>query len=449
MWLRRGALATRARAIAVFVWALPVAGEVQSVLFIGNSFTYAHGGVWAMYQAVAQACIPGLVVNTAEDVAGARTLSMSTWGSPADAVQNGNYNILVLQDQSDLMMGDSTDAVRTFFAPQAKSHNAFLGLYQTWAKPEQGNYTANTLWRARVYQRYADAARAAGVQRVLTARAGEAFLEILSMYSGDIDERAFRSLYDFDDEHPSLLGVNLVAWVMVLAFNPEKFPPTGCDVARVPNVAGQSDDQKRVFADVACRLAGVCPPAAPVPPPPLCALAKHVQGSWERQTRSPEATCKAFPRAQLPPQCIVKVEWDVSGTQVLRRAAGVEERHSLRVKDYGAFCSLKLLPDRVYVSKVTHSKVVLNDCQVWTRVGSRAQIETDECVCVGADNWRDQDGDSCTVYEAGQRKATEHDCIFGYGGMVSQGKGLYAWQACAGCQKCQIALRVHPAELLE
>lgn len=50
------------------------------------------------------------------------------------AVMSGQYDLLVLQDQSE-MVEDATADVREFYAPQAIKHGASIGFYETWATP--------------------------------------------------------------------------------------------------------------------------------------------------------------------------------------------------------------------------------------------------------------------------------------------------------------------------
>jgi len=445
------ALAARTAIIVACLKPLAVAAQEQRALFIGNSFSYVQGGVWAQYESIAEYCVPGLQVSVTSNAVGARTLSMSIAGPPAEMVKSGGYDLLVLQDQSDLMIS-GTSAVHDFFAPEAARHKATVGFYETWAKPVTGsNFTTGTLWRKAVYEKYAEISRDAGVPRVLIARVGEAFSKVLELYSGDTDEPAFNALYDIDREHPSLLGINLAAWVMVLAFNSDRFQAGGCDSSRVPLVPGQTEQQKRTFASIACWLSDLCPdPArAPLPSQQLCKTARALQGRWVQNKTSAEAHCATAAGQKLPADCTHLVEWEVSDTSVTRRAEGKVESHNLRIRDYGWFCSVKLTPELVYVSKTTANKILFNDCQVWTRSGSEAVAKPNECMCIQTSSWKDGEGNTCDVYESGQPKHDPTSCNWGSGGIVSQSKRLRAWQACPGCQRCQGMLhKSAPPQLL-
>lgn len=406
----------------------------QRVLFIGNSFSYVEGGVWTQYKTIAEGCIPGLIVKTDFNAVGGRSLAMAS-GDPGarHQVEAGDYDILVLQDHSNLIDHDDGNfTIHEFYGPQAKQHNATVGMYQTWAKPDQGNFTATTLWRARVYEDYAQTAKAAGAN-VIVAQAGEAFLQMLQFYNDDTDWPAFRALYARDGSHPSALGINLVAWVMVMAFNVGILPAGGCDPQRVPLAPRQNDQQRQQFFQIACQLAGMCPTQAPTAPPPLCKAAQAMQGNWLHN----KTGCNTGKDERKLATCIHLQYWKVSGRAVT--GGDGSQAHSLRVRDWGSFCSVKLLPAFVMVHRVTSAKVVFNNCEVWTRVGSTERAKLDECQCITPDKWKDNHGDTCAVYKPGQRK--HHLCSSGAGWIISVRKGLqmYAWQACPGCSRCDLA----------
>lgn len=417
--------------------------EQQRVLFVGNSFSFVSGGVWTQYQAIAQACVPGLQVSTQFKGDAARTLKeAATDPATVDLVRGGQYEILVLQDQSELAeSGDG--AVRTLFAPEAKRHGALLGFYETWATPEADgdNLTQGTLLRKHYYDGLANIAKQVGAT-VAEARAGEAFLEVLKHNGYDWEMPGFRQLLAGDYDHPSYVGLNLVAWVMTHSFNAKRLGPSGCDYNRVPTVHGQSDEDKKTYARIACELAGICARVAvPVPTvPPLCHVGQALQGAWVRKRKLSDVECaQQQPQVQMggdqSDRCTHLERWVVSGTQVTKTAKGAVEQHMLRVNAYGTLCIIKLLP-YYYLRKITPTKVVWNDCEVWTREGHEDVARPDECWCQSTQKWRDGDGDACAAYGPGGPKHNQWHCESPGTERVSMFKSLLAWQSCPGCQRC-------------
>jgi len=416
--------------------------DMQKVLFVGNSFSYVHGGVWSQYKAIAEACVPGLKVQAKHNAVGCRTLAMAVGDSAAEMVRAQSYDILVLQDQSDLMdYRGGIRSIKGFFAPEANRRGATVGFYQTWAKPGWGNFTADTLARIHAYKGFARVAETAGAKTVM-ARVGEAFLGVLNSCGGDTEDPSFTKLYDGDLEHPSKLGLNLAAWVMAYAFNSKRMPVGGCDTAKVPSVQGQSDTQKRQFATIACELAGACSMSAAndEQKKPLCKRAAAMQGNWlRRRTRMLEHCDQKLGDARRA-DCFFTEQWHVDGTLVTATVEGKSEQHNLRVRDYGSFCSVKLVPEMIYAKRVEDNMIVFNDCQVWRRAADGSTYPpSDECECMTPATWKDQDGDNCQVYASGGRKHNDAACDSGVGGIVSRTQSLQAWQACPGCGRCTAA----------
>jgi len=421
---------------AVFCLVSAAVAEQQNVLFLGNSFSFVSSGVWTQYKTIAEACIPGLQVSTTFQGQGAETLRMAGEDlATVSMVRDGHYDILVLQDQSELAES-GYDAVKHVFAPQAKAHGALLGLYETWATPDADgkNLTQGTLLRKGYYEILAKVAREVGAE-VAMARGGEAFDKVMKSVGGDWEYPTFLHLLSGDYDHPSELGLNLVAWTMVLSFNRKRFPTTGCDTSKVPNAPGQSDEQKIFYAKIACELAGVCPPeaAGAVAPvvPPGCKAGVGLQGEWVRKLKLPASECGGSS------DCTYLENWVVSGTQVTQYAREGAKLHSLRVSQYGTdLCYVKLLPMFAYIKRLTQTKVMFNDCQVWTRKANAAEATVDECWCVSSGLWKDAAGDTCAAYEQGQPKGQDYYCDSTGEDRVSMFRSVRAWETCPGCQRC-------------
>jgi len=367
---------------------------------------------------------------------------MAAGDSAAEMVRAQAYDILVLQDQSDLMdYRGGIRSIKGFFAPEANKRGATVGFYQTWAKPGWGNFTADTIARTHAYERFARVAETAGAKTVM-ARVGEAFLAVLSTCGGDTEDPSFTQLYDEDLEHPSKFGLNLAAWVMAFAFNSKQMPVGGCDTAKVPSMQGQSYTQKQQFATIACELAGACSMSAEnhQQKEPLCKWAAVMQGNWLQGRTRMLAHCDQKFGDARPADCFVTEQWHVDGTLVTATVEGKATQHNLRVREYGSFCSVKLVPGLIYARRVEDNKIVFNNCQVWRRAaGGITHPPSDECECMTPATWKDQDGDNCQAYAPGGRKHTDAACDSGLGGIVSRTQSLQAWQACPGCGRCTAA----------
>mmetsp|Transcript_100717 Transcript_100717/g.291125 ORF Transcript_100717/g.291125 Transcript_100717/m.291125 type:complete len:460 (-) Transcript_100717:178-1557(-) len=414
--------------------------EEQRVLFVGNSFSFVSGSVWAQYKTITEACIPGLHVSTTFKGDGGQTLhgSAKDPGTRA-AVEQGDYDILVLQDQSELAE-DGTQDVRNFYAPQAKKHGALVGLYETWATPDADgdNLTKGTWLRKGYYEGLKVAAESSGA-KVVIARAGEAFHEVLKDFDYDWEVPGFLDLLSGDYDHPSPLGLNLVAWVMTMRFNNPRFGAEGCDAHRVPNVQGQSDATKTRFARIACELAYVCPRAsAPPPPPKLCRIAQELQGDWVTKSKISKLECKSLRqqgKSWVNSDCTFTEEFRVEGTEVTHTVKGEMKTSHLRVSQYGQLCIVKLIPAFAYVARIGSDKVQFNDCRVWTRKGGEETPVADECWCSKSETWKDGAGKTCEAY--GSEGRDNGLCESEGSEQISRFHALKAKQACSGCGVCQ------------
>jgi len=412
----------------------------QRVLFVGNSFSFVSGGVWAQYKTITEACLPGMRVTMTFEGAGGRTLHESAM-DPATrtAVMSGQYDLLVLQDQSE-MVEDATADVREFYAPQAIKHGASIGFYETWATPgaDGKNLTGGTMMRKSYYESLKVAAVSSGATAFI-ARAGEAFLEVLKDQGYDWELPGFLNLLAEDMDHPTALGLNLVAWVMTMRFNNPSFTSDGCDASRVPNAHGQSDDMKARFARIACELAYICPRAPRPPPPKLCDVVAAMQGEWVSKSKVAPYECNSLQLSGTPwlrPDCTYTDTWVVNGTEITQTSKGETKQHFLRMAQYGRMCIVKLIPAFAYVAALYEDKVQFNDCSVWTRRKYASTAVLDECWCSKTDSWRDASGDACGAYAEGQRKGDGTYCESEGSEHISKFNLLTASQACPACGRC-------------
>src|SRR6188472_1560758 len=96
--------------VSIALVAVVVAGSVpvaqprpdtvpRKVLFVGDSFTYAQGGLDNHFARLAASSSAPLVVSTARAVAGGAFLKV-LWEmkTPVTAIDTGNFDVVVLQD---------------------------------------------------------------------------------------------------------------------------------------------------------------------------------------------------------------------------------------------------------------------------------------------------------------------------------------------------------------
>lgn len=180
------------------------AADPSAVLFVGNSYTAANGGLATHLAAFYAAANPGLTIETRGITVGGATLE-NHWSDPAviAALTGGRWDACVLQEQSTrpvthpLLMYAYADSLGDLAAASGTSP-AFL---MTWARsgdPEMiGDLSA-------AYE------FAAGLSGALVVPAGEAFARSAVENPG-ID------LYDPDGSHPSARGTYLAVCVLYAA----------------------------------------------------------------------------------------------------------------------------------------------------------------------------------------------------------------------------------------
>jgi hypothetical protein len=189
------------RLLLLSMAAIAAPADPSSVLFIGNSYTAANGGLALHLGEFYASARPGQRIETGEITAGGATLE-NHWANPAviEALAGGRWDVAVMQEQSTrpvtdpLLMYAYADSLGDLAAASGTAP-AFL---MTWARrndPEMlGDLSAAYSW-------------AAGLSGALVAPAGEAFRRS-EMENPDI------LLYEPDDSHPSRHGTYLAVCVL-------------------------------------------------------------------------------------------------------------------------------------------------------------------------------------------------------------------------------------------
>jgi len=197
--------------VSIALVAVVVAGSVpvaqprpdtvpRKVLFVGDSFTYAQGGLDNHFTKLAASASPPLVVSAARAVAGGAFLKV-LWEmkTPVTAIDTGNFDVVVLQDDIPETNVDYFRQYARLFVEEVRKHNARPVLFMAWAYQRLGWISMQEIARA-----HRDLAKELNVD---VAPAG------LAWQRSSID-RPSLDMYDSDREHPSIYGTYLATCVV-------------------------------------------------------------------------------------------------------------------------------------------------------------------------------------------------------------------------------------------
>lgn len=172
----------------------------RKILFIGDSFTYAQGGINTHLEKLAAAATPPLIVTTATAVAGGAPLKR-LWeiGEPVHAIQTGGYDVVVLQDDIPEINVAGFREYAHKFVDEVRKNKARPVLFMAWAYQRLGWISMKEI---------ADAHRRLGKElNVDVAPVGLAWEQAARL-------RPSLDMYGSDREHPSLAGTYLATCVI-------------------------------------------------------------------------------------------------------------------------------------------------------------------------------------------------------------------------------------------
>ena len=197
----------------------------KKILFVGDSFTYAQGGLDNHFTRLAASSPSPVVVSTARAVAGGAFLKV-LWEmkTPVTAIDTGNFDVVVLQDDIPETNVDYFRQYARLFVDEVRKHNGRPILFMAWAYQRLG-------WIS--MQQIAEAHRT--LARELNVDVAPAGLA----WQRSIAERPALDMYDIDREHPSIYGSYLatcVVYATVYHSNPTGF--TYVPAGITPEVAG-------------------------------------------------------------------------------------------------------------------------------------------------------------------------------------------------------------------
>jgi len=226
------------------VWFIPAvlaaaaAAGPAGVLFVGNSYTFANGGLALHLRAFYASANPGISIETAEITAGGATLA-NHWNNPAvqEAISSGEWDTVVFQEQSTrpvtdpLLMYTYADSLGDL-AVVSGTAPAFL---MTWSRRNDPEMLVDL-----------DAAYryAAGLSGALVAPAGQAFRRS-ELENPDI------LLYEADDSHPDPRGTYLTV-CLLYAFLWDS-SPVGAEYVSDPSI---SPNERIALQETAWRTLG-------------------------------------------------------------------------------------------------------------------------------------------------------------------------------------------------
>ncbi|WP_344210316.1 hypothetical protein [Kribbella sancticallisti] len=208
------------------------------ILYVGNSFTGRNN-------------LPGLVARLASgrgiavehrliSAGGASLRQHLNAGTALEALADGEYNVVVLQEQSTLPAKNAArmqENVRDFHAA-IEAAGARTALYQTWAR-KNAPETQQTISTA-----YAGVAAELGATLVPVGMVWERFLQTHDQ----------PVLHDADGSHPALAGSYLAACVFLIALLEED--PVGLDAPVKGLDADTAALLRQAAWDICVELAG-------------------------------------------------------------------------------------------------------------------------------------------------------------------------------------------------
>lgn len=197
----------------------------RKILFVGDSFTYAQGGLDNHFTKLAASSPSPLVVSTARAVAGGAFLKV-LWEmkTPVTAIDTGNFDVVVLQDDIPETNVDYFRQYARLFVEEVRKHNGRPVLFMAWAYERLGWISMQQIAEAH--------RRLAKEMNVDVAPVGLA-------WQRSIAERPRLDMYDTDREHPSISGTYLatcVVYATLYGANPTGFKYVAPGIT--PEVAG-------------------------------------------------------------------------------------------------------------------------------------------------------------------------------------------------------------------
>lgn len=203
----------------------------RKILFIGDSFTYAQGGIYTHFEKLAATATPPVAVTTDKAVAGGAFLKrLWEMQDPVKAIHTGAFDVVVLQDDIPETNVDYFRQYARMFVEEVRKSKARPVLFMAWAYQRLGWISMQEIAEA-----HRQLARELNVD---VAPVGLAWQQA-SKQRPDLD------MYEADREHPSVFGMYLATCVIYATIYGKD--PTGFNY--VPS--GMTSDQAAFLQNIA------------------------------------------------------------------------------------------------------------------------------------------------------------------------------------------------------
>ncbi|KAJ9470306.1 hypothetical protein DIPPA_19942 [Diplonema papillatum] len=261
------------RALVVLLLLHACVASGLKVLFVGNSYTSVNN-LPAMFESVSESMLPSVSVSTVAITPGGTTLGQhSENAATLAAVEAGDYDVLVLQEQSELSGIDSQGGYDALWEFLPIRSNPSIVFYETWGRkdgdprfPEAfGTYSAMQCLVSNGYTVFQQFAMTRTCN-VSVAPVGMAFERIFQESGGKPgvndtvgDSTLFGRLYANDKSHPSVLGTFLAATTLFSTIFTTRRTEWSDNIPVLP--AGVSEADGAELLRVALRVTKPLPPA--------------------------------------------------------------------------------------------------------------------------------------------------------------------------------------------
>jgi len=180
-----------------------------NVLFIGNSLTFWNMGVDAHLKGMAATANPVRTIETESVVKGGATLEKLWDDRTLDEIRNGDWDVVVLQEELEEGIPLDEDYVQTFyeytrkFDAEIKKAGAEPILFMSWV-----DNVSDTVISIE------DTAQA---HQLIAEELGLKVAPVGLAWPRSIEERSDLELYELDGDHPTILGTYLTTCVLYAA----------------------------------------------------------------------------------------------------------------------------------------------------------------------------------------------------------------------------------------
>lgn len=197
-------------------------GLPDSILFVGNSYTAANGGLDSIFSDFCESAMPEWDLTTEMFAIGGYTLQ-DHYSDPActDLISLGGWDLVILQEQSTRPVEDPglMWEYAALLADVIEDAGARPGFFMTWARESDPGMIDSLAWAY---------SHAGALVDGMVSPAGLAWAGVRRAMPG-------LDLYEDDGSHPNLAGTYLLACTMYAAITGES--PVGIDYCCDPALA--------------------------------------------------------------------------------------------------------------------------------------------------------------------------------------------------------------------